>query len=354
MAGKKNIAKLHHYVPQGYLRGFADGQRQITTVPLARPEKPFKASVRRVAAQNRFYTVEGMDEPDLFEKRLSGVEGTSINIIKAFEKGHFPPTEDDRWALAAYMALQAVRGPDARATRQHVHASLIRLEIGLGGRRNVGSWIRENTGVEPTPELEDRIWAQATQPGGPPIELDTLSHIHDTVETAEELTPSVALRPWILVRFNQESLLTSDAPVSLIRSPDTAPWKGVGFETAAAIAFPLTRKLGLLMVDPTMMRDHLDEDELPAEQYRSWLLRGAVDQVQRGNTDLENYFNEHTAASAREYIYHHPEDERCVPDELPEPNLIMVDTGGAMEMEFDGAPRFAPREEHDVDGDSEA
>lgn len=351
MAGKKNTAKLHHYVPQGYLRGFATEQERITAVPLDRSRTSYTTSVRNVAAQTHFHTVRELAEPDWFEKALSKVEGDAIKTIRNFEKGEFPPSEDDRWAFAAYMALQGVRGPDLRRTREHVHASLLRLEIGAGGRKNVGGWIRKNLGFEPTPEQEDRIWGEATQPGGPPIRFTNGTHIRNMVESAVELAPSLALRPWILVRFNRRSLITSDAPVNLLRSPDAEPWEGVGFGTAWGIAFPLTRRLGLLMADSTEILDYLDEDELSVEQYRASLLRGEVDMVQAGTTAVEKLFNEHAADSAREYIYHHPEDERFVPDGLPEPNLITVDTGGVMDMDFDGAPGLPPR--HD-DGDDEA
>ncbi|MCG2621778.1 DUF4238 domain-containing protein [Arthrobacter sp. I2-34] len=340
MAGKGNTAKLHHYVPQGYLRGFATEKGRVTAVPLDRSRKPFTSSVKNVAAQTHFHTLEELEEPDEFEKALSGVEGEALNVLGKFERNEFPLSEADRWAFSYYMALQSVRGPDTRKTMEHLRAQFLRLEIGAGGRKNVGSWIKKNLGFDSSPEQEELLWAEATQPGGPPISFSNLSHIQHMLDTAESLTPYLATRPWSLVRFQRRSLVTSDAPVSLIRNPQDEAWAGVGFMTALGIAFPLTRKIGLLMSDPTVMLEGLEPDNPRVQETRSAVLRGEFDRIQTGTTAMEKLFNEHSAHSAREYVFHHPEDEMFVPDELPEPNLINMRASGLVDADFDGKPWF--------------
>ena len=342
MSGNGNRAKLHHYVPQGYLRGFANEKERVRVVPLDRSRKPFISSVKNVAAQTHFHTLEELDEPDAFERALSKVEGEALRIIGKLERNEFPLSEADRWSFSYYMALQSVRGPDARKTMEQLRAKLVRFEIGAGGRKNVGGWIRQNLEFDPSPEQEDRIWTEATQPGGPPISFSNLLHVQHLLDTAAELTPYLATRPWILVRFERRALVTSDAPVSLIRNPeDDSPWPGVGFGTAWGIAFPLTRKIGLLMSDSTVMLEGLEVDDPHVQEIRGAVLRGKIDNVQTGTTAMEKLFNEHSAGLAREYVYHHPEDELFVPDELPEPNLItMSASGGIMDAKFDGEPWF--------------
>ncbi len=343
MTGKKSTAKLHHYVPQAYLRGFATGQERIRVVPLDRSREAYTPSVKNVAAQNHFHTVSEFGEPDAFEKALSEVEGQALGIIRSFANGEFPPSEENRWAFALYTALQSVRGPDTRKTMEHISATMVRLEVGAGGRKNVGTWVRGNLGFDPTPEQEDRIWDEATRPGGPPIEFSNLAHIQNAVETAIKLAPSLATRPWALVRFDRRSLITSDAPVSLVRRPDDEPWEGVGFATAWGVTFPLTRKLGLLMNDPMAMMKGFGADDARVQQLRAMVLAGRIDSIQSGTTVMEKLFNLHTAESAREYIFHHPEDERFVPPDLPEPDLINIKpVGGLVDMDFDGESLFAP------------
>lgn len=342
MAGKGNRAKLHHYVPQGYLRGFANEKGQVRVIPLDRSRKPFVSSVKNVAAQTHFHTIEELEEPDAFETALSEVEGKASRIIKAFEKKTFPRSEDDRWDLSYYMALQSVRGPDTRKTTEHLNAKLIRLEIGAAGRSNVGPWIKRNFGFDPSPEQEDRVWAEATQPDGPPISFSNRDHIQYMLDMAEELTPYFACRQWSLVRFERRALFTSDAPVSLIRDPEDGGWGGVGYMTAQAITFPLTRELGLLMNSPIWMLEGHKPDDSRVQDIRAALLRGEADGIQAGTTAREKLFNGHSAHSAREYIFCHPEDTKYVPEDLPEANLINVRAqGGLFDAEFDGDPWFA-------------
>src|SRR5690606_13290241 len=138
-------------------------------------------------------------------------------------------------------------------------------------------------------------WDEATQPGGPPIAFSNLTHIQNAVETATELTPYLATRPWALVRFERRSLITSDAPSSLVRHPDDEPWLGVGSATAWGVTFPLTRKLGLLMSDPMAVLGGLEANDPRVQQLREMVLAGRIDRVQSGTTAMEKLFNQHTA-----------------------------------------------------------
>lgn len=342
--GKGNRAKLHHYVPQGYLRGFATNQDRITAVPLDRSRSSFTTSVKNVAAQTHFHTVPGAAEPDGFEKVLSVVEGEVVEIIRRMEGGEFPLPEEDRMSLSYYLALQAVRGPDTRKTLERLKAKMVRVEIGTGGRENVTRWIKKNLGFDPSEEQAQRIWDEATQPGGPPITISIVDHIKHIIDTADHLAKYLVTRPWSLVRFDRRSLITCDAPVSLIRNAnDDDPWSGVGFATAWGISVPITRKLGLLMSDPMVMIERFEAGDPKIQTIRTAVVSGSVDRVEAGTTAMERLFNEHTADSAREYIYCHPEDERFIPEELHGPTLINIDAGGFMDAEFDGKAWFPAR-----------
>ena len=339
--GNGNTAKLHHYVPQSYLRGFATAQERITAVPLDPERSPFTASVKNVAAQTHFHTVPGADEPDGFEKILSSVEGEAIGIVRRMEDGEFPLPEVDRNSLAFYLALQAVRGPDTRRTIERLQAKMVRVEVGAGGRANVKRWIKKKLGFDATDEQAQRIWDEATQPGGPPITISVLDHIQHMVDTAERLAKYLVTRPWSLVRFDRRSLVTCDSPVSLIPNPkDVNEWEGVGFATAWGISVPITRKLGLLMSDPMIMIERFEPDDPMIQKIRIAVISGSADRAEAGTTAMERLFNDHTAESAREYVYCHPDDERFVPDDLHRPMLINMDAGGFMDAEFDGEPWF--------------
>lgn len=335
-----SAAKLHHYVPQAYLRGFATEDERITAIPLDQTRKEFTTSVKNVGARTHFHTMPEAEEPDWFEKALSPFENDAIAITRRMEAGEFPLPEQHRIAFAHYVALQAVRGPDTRATLEHMQATMVRFEVGAGGRKNVKGWIKNYFGFDATDEQAEQIWEQATQPGGPPITIRTADHIKHLTETAEHLAKYLFARPWSLIRFERRSLITCDAPVSLIPHDDDEPWQGVGFGTAWGVTIPLTRKLGLLMSDAMPLVEDLTDDDPKLYEIRAAVVSGAVDHAQPGTTQLERFFNEHTAISAREYIYRHPDDARYVPANLHEPNLINIKAQGLSDARFSGKPWF--------------
>lgn len=315
-----DVAKLHHTVPQFYLRGFADAAERITSVRLP-GDRRYTQVIKKTAATNHFYSIDGHPHgSDVFEKALSEMEGAAASVLRATEGGAWPLSEEQRGALATFMAVQYVRGPDHRRTMGYLAASMTRLEVQVTGRGNIQQWVRQRYGVEVDDDEAEEVWQEATQPGGPPITVSPEEHIAHLVQTAAELLPMILGRPWSLVRFQRRSLITSDSPVGLVPHPGDEPWQGVGFMTALAITFPLTRRLGLLMGDIRQ----LVEGNIPVELVRA----GDGDGVEEGTTALEKLINNSTVHSASEYIYHHPEDGSTLPSPLPEPTLTTISRQG--------------------------
>ena len=314
------MAKLHHTVPKFYLRGFANDAEQITTVRLP-GDKQYTQVIDKTAATNHFYSIDGHPQgADVFEKALSDMEGSAASVLRAIDDGAWPLSEEQRGQLGTFMAVQYVRGPDHRRTMQYLAAQMTQLEIQVNGRENVQQWIRQRYGVEVDDDEAEVVWQEATQPGGPPITISPEAHIAHLVETAAELLPFILGRPWSLVRFQRRSLLTCDAPVGLVSRPGSDPWQGVGFMTALAITFPLTRRLGLLMSDSMP----LAEAKIPVQRVRA----GEGDGVEQGTTALGKLFNDTTVHLASEYLYRHPDDANVLPPQLPEPTLTTISMPG--------------------------
>jgi hypothetical protein len=326
----QTLAKRHHYVPQFYLRGFADGA-QIATVRLPGKVR-YTSSVRKAGAENGFHAVPGHpDGDDAFEKVLSPIEGEASRIFARIEGGEWPLTPGDRATLAFFIALQVTRGPEQRRTMDQLAADVARMVIGYGGKANVKEWARRERGIDVTDEEADLMWEQATRPGGPPIRHTALAHIGQMMEMVDAIHPSLSFRPWTLVRFEEESLLTSDSPVTLLARPGEGTWMGVGFMTAQFELYPLTRKLGLMMNDPEMMIDL----SVPVERVRNseFVL------AQNGSLHVANVLNWATARQASLSVFHHPDDARFVPAELPEPRPVTMSMSGG-HVEFTGEPLF--------------
>ncbi|MFE3753154.1 DUF4238 domain-containing protein [Nocardia tengchongensis] len=308
-----DVRKLHHTVPKFYLRGFADHREWITTVRLP-GVKTYTQSIEKSAAINHFYSIDGHpDGPDVFEKALSDMEGDAAVVLRAIEDGDWPLSEGQRGTLAMFLAIQTLRGPDHRRSMEYLAAQIARLEVQFTGRDKVQQWVQKRYGVELDDDEAEKVWQQATQPGGPPITVPPIAHIEQIVHNAVKLLPYMLSRPWQLVRFSRRVLVTCDSPVGLVPAEDREPWEGVGFATAWGITYPITRKLGLIMGDVTP----IIESGYPAEDVRA----GRLDWVERGTTSMANFINESTVNSASEYIYRHPDDADCLPDSLPEPRL---------------------------------
>lgn len=311
-----NKAKLHHTVPQFYLRGFATDIERITTVRLP-GDKRYTSRIRNTAATNRFYSIDGHpDGADVFEKALSQLEGDAASVIRAIDGGTWPLSEEQREILTTFMAVQHLRGPDHRRTIEYLAAQMTRLQVQVTGRDNVKQWVEKRYGVEVDDDEAETLWQQATQPSGPPITIAPIAHIEQIIDGAGGLLPYIVSRPWKLVRFKRRSLITCDSPVALVPDPNEEPWRGVGFAMAWGITFPLTRKLGLIMssVEP------LIEFDYPVQKVRA----GDMDTVEAGTTATEKFINESTVGSASEFVYHHPDDEAFLPSPLPDRTLTNI------------------------------
>ncbi|MBN9606714.1 MAG: DUF4238 domain-containing protein [Actinomycetales bacterium] len=322
-------AKRHHTVPQFYLRGFAEND-QIVTIQLP-GEQRFIQSVRDASVAKGFYAVEGHpDGNDVIEKAISGVEGTTAGIFKKIGAGSWPLGYDDRMNLGYFIALQATRVPAQRRTMDEMARQMLRLQIGAGGKPGLRRMLEKQGGAV-SDELVESLWALSTRSEGPPIERPRTAHIKQMLDLAEHLLKYLVGRPWSLIHFDRRSLITSDAPVGLVRDPRGDGWQGVGFMTAWGITFPLSRKVGLLLgsIEP------LIELDVPVEAVH----RGTADMVLTGTTQLEKFFNFETAANASQYLFHHPEDVRFVPEELPEPAPVTM-AFGKEPIQFSGEPWF--------------
>ncbi|GAC68871.1 DUF4238 domain-containing protein [Gordonia soli] len=309
-------AKLHHTVPKFYLRGFADERERIVTIRLPDKKLP-PQSIDKTAATNHFYSVAGHpDGTDAFEKALNRLETPTADALRSLADGDWPLDEEKRTLVSYFLAMQAVRGPDQRRNIGHMGTQMIKLEAQFTKAEGAQAWAKRRLGVDVDAEEAARLLDRAARPTQP-LKVPPEVHLQNMASLSAKLTPYIVGRPWTLVRFERRSLLTCDSPVGLVRQPeDNQPWQGVGFLTAWGITFPVTRKIGLVMsnIDP------LAEAGIPVE--RVWA--GEFDREERGTTAYEKFINESTIDSASECVYLHPDDERFLPNDLPEPRPISM------------------------------
>ncbi|MGN9912707.1 DUF4238 domain-containing protein [Phytohabitans sp. LJ34] len=321
-----NIARRHHTVPRFYLERFSEDGR-IGTVRLPGDQR-FVQSVKNAATNNNFYSLDTTEpkDADLFERSLGRMERVASVALRAvIERDVWPLDSEERTALGVFAATQALRGPNQRRHMEQIVAATTRIELGVGGRDSVFAYAKDKLGREITEEEADRLWADVTQPGGPPIRLSSLGHIEQLLRVLPEILPYFLGRPWVLVRFQRRRLCTCDTPIALIPHADRSPGSGVGLLTAWGITFPLSRDVGLLMADPSPLFGHITLDAV---------AEGRVDSRQPGTVQLADLFNNATINNARMWIFHHPEDRALLNRDLPEPREVEIEVLGADPVEM--------------------
>lgn len=120
-----NAPKLHHYVPQFYLKYFADDKEQFWIWD-KKSENIFKTNPYGVAAGKHFYRVPefiGTDVDPLFlERDLSILEGKAAQVMQGWfdsigsmmPMDELPLTPEDRWTISTFLSIQFLRTAEQR------------------------------------------------------------------------------------------------------------------------------------------------------------------------------------------------------------------------------------------------
>lgn len=310
-----SVAKYHHINPRFVLAGFADGGDLIRTIRL--PARHGRTSViDKTGGENHLYSIPSHPSgSDVFERRIGeGIESETAAIFQRVSDGEWPLPLADRDTLAEFIALQMVRGPERRRQMESAAGELLAKAAGQLGEDDFARWASDTAG-RLLSEGEVNEWRSAVfNPEGFIIPQTARDHIEMMGETTGEIAAFFACRPWTLVRFNDHSLITCDAPVSLVAHQQDGPWVGVGVQNARLILYPVNRKTALIMRNPFDGRHPTDDLEALIERTRE----GAFDDESAGTKQEGKTVNECTAANAVSNLYHHPDDARFVPEKFRE------------------------------------
>ena len=117
-----NVARKHHFVPQGYLAGFTDDGK-LTVFDLE-SKKTFRTTPKNVAAKRDFNRIDvhGLP-PDAVERALGDFEGKAISTIRWLQESEGSMTDDELSDIVTLMTLLVTRNPRRRhrmnAARRH-------------------------------------------------------------------------------------------------------------------------------------------------------------------------------------------------------------------------------------------
>lgn len=231
--------KLHHYVPQFYLRQWCDEEAKLIIYPIdGRP--PFRTTPRNVAAECNLYTpLPGTPAVrDDHEQWFSGWEGHFSKVWpEIFDRAANPKTRKN---LARFLATLLIRHPAAREMVGEVNERLRQLATGAEDDERIA--VQGRHGHVEVSVADIRQYA-ATSPDE--IRTDWLRQMP---AVARPIGDQLFARRWGLVFAEADSFITSDNPVSLNRGACRRTKFGIG-TPGTLIFFPVSPRRFLVIAD---------------------------------------------------------------------------------------------------------
>jgi hypothetical protein len=233
-------ARRHHVVSKFYLRHFADDNEQIASVMLP-GDRTFLQNIGDASVRCGYYTVidqEGQ-QSDSAEQALSLVEANAAAAWREVAAGVWPLSDEHRGSVAAWIALQLLRGTSVRNSMSELASHALLLDAVLGGRTRLREALAE-AGEPIDDDSVDRQWVELFKA---PFraEVKANHHIRHIAEMLPRVAQSLLDRSWLLTVFERKSLATCDHPVYVVPNEDlTRMGMGTGIENATVIHAPLT------------------------------------------------------------------------------------------------------------------
>lgn len=252
-------AHNHHFVPQGYLRGFADGVgRKARLLTIDRFEgRAFKTLVRNVAASRDFRRIEAEGvQPNYLEEGLGKFEAVAAEALRRIESAQSLDSDQDRLILINLIALLAAQNPRSRLRFGRFLGDTFRLMAeAMVSTRERWSSVQEQIKAAKGEVRDDASFSYEqmrdfVHSDDYDIGADQTYQIGLELRSMDAILRALVSRQWSLFRAPQASgdFVTSDHPVCLLDISDNpSSIYGVGFGmTQTAVLFPLSRRLMLL------------------------------------------------------------------------------------------------------------
>ena len=281
--------RRHHYIPQFYLKLFAQNRKRLIRIPIPVPLAASRkaTNITNLAVMKDFYTAHtAKGESALIENMLAVWDGDASECIKKL-------TDRDAWPLAPglklrmgfWIALLTARSPQWRRGGEAM------LDFG-------GALLGDAVGDE----------ASVAEPARRRFHRNV--QLQWMLQTPGELIQYFADRHWQVLHFNSEDgLLLSDTGYAMTSSPDS--YLGTGVANASEILFPLGRHHLLCM----HLFDGVDEQVVECDYGTS--------------TYMVRHYNNVFATSTYQEIFCHPNDyNHVLPLAKQCPNLPLMNIYG--------------------------
>ncbi|MFN9471395.1 DUF4238 domain-containing protein [Acidovorax sp.] len=249
-------ARHHHYVPQGYLRGFGHkkGKNWFVFANDLGTGRSYEANTRNVCGERDFMRFESKGHaPDVLEKELSKLEGAACQAIRSVvQTAKFE--SEDKVLIVNLMALLAVRSPERRESMRQSHETVAKrlLDLIFADKERwdtetdkLGDANSSKVSYEQAKEFHER--AEYT------IEVNRERHILNEFGVFDTVLQLLGQRQWTLYTTSGEygEFVTTNRPVVIAyKEPEKVPpfmrhSPGFGL-TETEVYFPLTKHAFLI------------------------------------------------------------------------------------------------------------
>lgn len=247
----------HHYVPQFYLRNFADGVgRQARVVFFDEETRRLEHTLVRNVGSKRYFNrveAEGQD-PDYLENALAKLEGEIAGPLgEVIEARAFPSVEHFSYVMNL-AALLSVRNPRMRGQMEKFHQDVVEKTLGvLTSSKEI--WDHqtqkmEDDGVELSGAVTYEDIKRFRDEKKYTINIDQTHLIGVELEMVQPVLETLSNRNWCFATASEGSqYITCDDPVALEwsdnreRGPFASPGHGL---RGTNITFPLSSDVLLI------------------------------------------------------------------------------------------------------------
>jgi hypothetical protein len=312
-----NRARAHHYVPQVYLREWAEDGR--VAVRRRGADHSFVASTSRVAQETDLYTIDTEDGPsDAVEKEISRFEAQLPDMLKTLVGGRMPKRSSaDKLRYATLLALQFIRTPDRVEMWTFPNDA---LTVANGerpvSREVIKTLLEDRAGYAPQPSEIQGAWEFVNYVVMNDEQITRNEYLELQFAGMSRVSEYLVKLNWSMEISRVAPFVVSDQPLSLwVRKPKA--FEGVGLEGAGEIRFPLSPHHLLVL------RPHGPEQSVFATRAR-------VQQV-----------NQHASATCRHMVITLPAEAEDL-DRLvlrPKRPLMKFNEGPLYVEESDGSER---------------
>jgi hypothetical protein len=251
-------ARKHHYLPQCYLKSFAqlEGKNWQTWVLDLQKKRQFRTNIENVAAVRDFNRIDIEGVPiDAVEQALSALESRFADVFTEIINNQSLPTGENFIILLNFIALVAARNPQFRNQLESLHDQLGRAaaEFLVADKKvwdNVTAKAKAK-GIKLDDTISYEDVKEFVKSDEYEVKLHTTWRLDLELTAVDEVLKTLLQRRWAIVRIQNgtDSFICSDRPVSLRWNSEVKqrPLFGPGFGMLKTILImPIAHKLALL------------------------------------------------------------------------------------------------------------